>query len=141
MDTFDPMYQRGEGQSGSVWGEALGQFSYRVNDKLKKAVLAKLKEKEKLRFGEAILADFLKERQPNIYNIMGKSVDAFEALSEEKQADLAQFAAQMRANNQNMGFRGSSAVLTPEAKRVSKICNARLSASMGSLVDLSLIHI
>lgn len=133
METFDPMYQRGEDETGSIWGEALEGFSYRVDEKLKKAVLAKLNKKGDLRFGESVLAAFLKDRRPNIYNVMGKSIDSFEKLPEEKQTDLAQFAAQFRANNRYMS--SMSVALTPEAKRVSKICRARMSASTGSLVD------
>ena len=135
MEDFDPMYKgEGEDQGDSIWGETLQSLEYRIGDEIKSAVLEKLEKKKDMKFGETVLMEFLKNRRPNIYNIMGQSVDSFESLSEEKQSELARFAAKVNTNARNMGG-VRSGTLTAEAKRVSKICNARLSASMGSLVE------
>ncbi len=129
LEHFDPIYQKNNSSEPTAWAEVLYRMDYRLNDDLRKQLVKKLEAKRKPTFGESLLAAYCKSGRANIYELVGKHRDAFDALPEEKQTQMARFVEHM-ADLTDVGRTVSDA-----GRQIKSICVKRLGKSKAELMD------
>ena len=136
LDDFDPLFSQKDDTNKSLWGSVLKNFRYRYNTKLKAVLVKQLAKKAAPTFGEELLLAFANAKPANIYQLLGSKLDAFSALPEERQRQLARFASEINAITvDQIGVKRMVRLpSSEESKAVKKICLALENKSVNAEV-------